>query len=129
MRRIIFLFVSLLISMSAMAYSFVGKTFSGTADNENGKATVSIVFKAGDKGTVTTVVNGKRMSDAILWEVSGDYINLYDRYGNLCYFLQIDYDGENPVLGLQDNNGYVVMWLSQSKAAAPAAGKTKKKKR
>ncbi len=132
MKKIISILAVLLITITAFAYDFTGKTFRGTAEAYTGKKmTVTAKFRTNSRLTMTTSGGGiKPMTDAgMMWEVSGDFINLYDSSGT-CSYLAIDEDDNGEItLSMCDDFGNPYITLREVKASAAPKRSSKTSKR
>lgn len=136
MNRIITLILSLLISFSALAFNFTGKTFRGTNVFPDGsKATITFVFRANNKVSSTLSRTGSRtQSTTLLWEESGDFINFYDpATGDLMVFgVEDEYDDNGNFSGVAligyDSLGNEAMRLRQVKSSPAKKSSGKKRK-
>lgn len=132
MKRILSILLALCMTVSAMAYSFTGKTFKGTTDINGSELTLTIRFKTSEKASMSYSGKGLRsQSDSnIYWQLSGDVINLVDSTGGISY-LMIERDEEdNILLCMQDDYGNYAICLQEVKGAPDTKKKsTGKKKR
>lgn len=134
LNRPITFILSLCLALSAFAFDFAGKSFRVQLPAENGKkAEMTLTFKQNGRATGVIKLGGKNVHSAgMMWEVSGDIINLYDLNTGQTEYLTINYEmGNNGnydvVLIVDDpygNNGLVLRQID-----TPAAKKSTKKKR
>lgn len=128
MKRFLLFLTVALIAFSASAYNFVGKTFTGVVEEGDVKATVSIYFRTNTYATMKITMTGmKSKSDSrVLWEESGDFINLMDSTGTVM-FIRIERDSEGLLLVLLDQGGNIMFDMRES-ATVPKAGKSNKRR-
>lgn len=132
-KRLLTLTLALTVATIAMAFNFTGKTFKGTATNDNGSSiTITAKFRANNRLTMSYSGKGiKPETDSgMMWEISGDFINIYDSTGDYSYFA-IDWDEDGVCLSMCDANGYPYVTLHEVKTTttAPAAKSSKSGKR
>ena len=134
MKKFICSFCALLFAASGFAFNFVGKTFRGSAVLDDGSTvTVTYVFKANGRLSCSFTQTGKRTnsSNGLLWEVSGDYINVYEPATGDFTYLRIeedcddDGDCDGVILVGFDSMGNEAMYFDQVKSA-PKSNKAKK---
>lgn len=107
--------LSLFLSLPTLAFNFAGKTFKGEMDLVDGsKAVVTLSFRANNRCYGTTKQTGKKAQSAsLMWEIAGDYMNLYEIANGDLMVLGIDedcdHDGdcETILLGY-DSGGQIV---------------------
>ena len=130
MKRFLTLAVVVIMTcISAFAYSFGGKTFSGKMEGNGAYMTMTFSFRNNGRVSVKSVTkmpNRKPVTETFVqnWEVSGDYINIFDKYGNPAY-LEIDQDEKGVCLIFNDEYGNPLLVMHES--AAPAASSGTKK--
>lgn len=126
MKRLLTLTGTLLVTLSSFAFNFIGKTFRGTNELDE---PMSITFTTSEKAKVYLKLKGQKAeSGTIYWEVSGDYINLYDPQSGLFFMaLGIDEDDYNNIaLVGYDHNGRPTIYLEQVKSAPSSKSSSKK---
>lgn len=138
MRKIICLIFAGLMAVSASAFNFVGKTFRGSSELDDGSvATITYVFRANNKLTSTLAQTGKRtqMYSNLMWEVSGEYINIYEPATGGVSYLGIEQDCDDHgdcdgvILVGYDSWGNEAMYFDEvKKPAAKKSGKKSKRK-
>lgn len=118
---------SVVVAVAAFAFDFTGKTFRGETTMDGVKVTITYRFKAGNRLSGTLAIQGRKpqTDNGMIWEVSGDYINIFDSTGDMSYMQISGAEYGNPVLTAFDSYGREVMTFYQVKSAAPA-GKKKK---
>ena len=128
MIRLFTIALSFLLSISAFAFNFIGKTFRGTSVLPNGaKATITFVFRSSNRATSTLSVTGKRAETAsLLWEESGEYINFYEPSTGDFMAFGVEEDGDGVALIGYDSLGNEAMRLTQVKSTAAKKSGTKK---
>ncbi|MDE6271580.1 MAG: hypothetical protein K2M31_01055 [Muribaculaceae bacterium] len=130
MKRFFIFLCSLIITLSSFAYNFGGKTFKGTETIPGGgKISVTMSFRTDGHATGSYTYGGKTKTGKLLWEVSGDYINLYEPATGDQSYLGIDYDGNNVYLIFYDNYGNEAMYLYPSASGSSSSKKSSSKKR
>lgn len=139
MNKFYILIVSLIFSVSAFAYNFTGKTFKGIYEEDGRElGTITFAFKANNKCSSTLTVRGQGTKHGtLLWEVSGDFINLYEPATGDYMYLEIykdcDDDGDCvDCLLIKDDYGNVAMMLYEVKTSTKKSSTKKssgKKKR
>ncbi len=128
MKKFITFLFAMLISITAMAYDFTGKTFKGTAPTNMGTtATVTVKFRANNRATIAYSGKGygSHSDSNVYWEVSGDFINLMDSSGSIDY-LAIGYEDGKVTLSMLDDYGDA--YLTMKEAAASTGKSTSKGK-
>lgn len=132
MKKFITLLFAMLISITAMAYDFTGKTFKGTSTTNKGTtATVTLKFRANNRATMAYSGKGygSQSDSNMYWEVSGDYINIMDSAGNIEY-LAIDYEDGKVTLSMLDDYGDAYLTLREAAASTgKSTSKSKSKRR
>ena len=136
MNRLETVILSMLISVSAFAFNFTGKTFRGTNVFPDGsKATITFVFRGNNKVSSTLSRTGSRtQSTTLLWEEAGDFINFYEpATGDLMVFgVEDEYDDNGNFSGVvligYDSLGHEAMRLRQVKSTPAKKSSGKKRK-
>lgn len=125
MKRIIVLFFSIMAVISAFAFDFTGKTFRGTSSMNGTKVTITYRFKANNRLSSTLSVQGQKpLSDnGMHWEISGDFINIFDSTGDMTYMHISESDGKTVLIAF-DSYGKEAMVFKQ----VPTSSTPKKKK-
>ncbi|MDE6193957.1 MAG: hypothetical protein K2M83_08245 [Muribaculaceae bacterium] len=129
MKRLIFLLMSVVVAVAAFAFDFTGKTFRGNGSMGGTKVTVTYRFKANNRMTGTIAIQGQKpdTDSGMHWEISGDYMNIYDSTGDRSYMEISESDGK-PILIAFDSYGNEAMVFKQVQAS-PASKKSSSKKR
>lgn len=127
MKRFVAMLASVVVAVAAFAFDFTGKTFRGETTMDGVKVTITYRFKAGNRLSGTLAIQGRKpqTDNGMIWEVSGDYINIFDSTGDMSYMQISGAEYGNPVLTAFDSYGREAMTFYQVKSAAPA-GKKKK---
>ncbi|MBD5230992.1 MAG: hypothetical protein HDS66_02390 [Bacteroidales bacterium] len=127
MKRIIFMLLAVLISLSAAAFNFTGKTFRAVRSEDGITLTATIKFYANNRASLSYNApgHGSATDPHALWEVSGDYVNIIDATGDLSV-LGIDEDEQGVYLIMYDQNGYPYLVYREVKTA-PKSGGAKRK--
>lgn len=129
MKKIFLMLIGLLISFSAFAFDFTGKTFRAVRSEDGIKLTATVQFRANNRAVLSYSATGMRSqtdSNAI-WEDVGDWINIIDSTGDLMVW-RIEEDEDGVVLVMTDQIGHPYLVFHQVKTAPKATG-TKKKSR
>ena len=125
MKRVIFLLVAIMVSVSAMAFDFAGKTFKAKRSENGITLTVTAKFMSGGRCSMTYTATGmKSQSDPnMYWEEAGDWLNIMDSTGDLSVW-SINEDEEGIYLIMYDQSGYPYLEFRQVKTAPKSAGKS-----
>lgn len=103
MKKFFLILVGLLISFSAFAFDFTGKTFRAVRSEDSIKLTATVQFRANDRAVLSYSATGMRTqtdSNAICEDV-GDWVNIIDSTGDLSVW-RIEEDED----GILDDNLY-----------------------
>lgn len=130
MKKLITLLVAVVFTVSAYAFDFGGKTFSGTISQDGVRVKMTYVLKSNGRVSASMTVNGRTQTGQGTWQVSGDYLYLVNDTGD-TEVVEIGEENGKTVLYEIDEYGNHIMTLRQT-AAGSGSKKTngsKKKKR
>lgn len=124
MKRVIFLLTAIMVSVSAMAFDFAGKTFKAKRTENGVTLTATAKFMSGGRLSMTFTATGmKSQSDPNMhWEEAGDWLNVVDSTGDLSVWA-IKEDEDGVYLVMLDQNGYPYLEFHQVKTAPKTTGK------
>ena len=125
MKRVIFLLAAIMVSVSAMAFDFAGKTFKAKRSENGITMTATAKFMSGGRCSMSMTATGmKSQSDPnMYWEEVGDWLNIMDSTGDLSVWA-IKEDKDGVYLVMPDQNGYPYLEFRQVKTAPKSAGKS-----
>lgn len=133
MRRMLSLFLSVFIAVTALAFDFTGKTFQGSTVIDGAKVTITYRFKANNRMSGTLSMQGQKSESdhGMHWEIAGDYMNIYDSLGDMTYMEISESEDGKPVLIAFDSYGREAMVFKQVTCTPASKSKTgtSKKKR
>lgn len=114
MRRIISLLLCVFVAVAAFAFDFTGKTFQGSSTVNGTKVTITYRFKANNRMSGTLSFQGQKPNtdNGMHWEISGNYMNIYDSTEDVTYMEISEADGK-PVLIAFDSAGRETMIFKQ----------------
>lgn len=132
LKRITLLLLSVILGISAFAFDFVGKTYKGK-NPDNSVMTIS--FRSNGRAPSTITSNGRKIYSATMgWEISGDFINLYDPKSGEVFYLAITQDCDESencevVLVIPSQYGGYGTKFYQVKSSGSSSSKSSKRKR
>ncbi len=117
------------VAVAAYAFDFTGKTFQGSSTVNGTKVTITYRFKANNRMSGTLSFQGQKpeTDNGMYWEISGDYMNIFDSTGNMTYMEISEADGK-PVLIAFDSAGREAMILKQVTSKSTTKSGVSKKK-
>ena len=129
MKRMLVTLFSVMMAVAAFAFDFTGKTFRGTSSMNGTKVTITYRFKANNRMSGTIAIQGQKpdTDSGMHWEISGDYMNIYDSTGDMSY-MEISESEGKPVLIAFDSNGREAMVFRQETSSSSSKKSTSKKK-
>ncbi len=129
MRRILMFLMVTFVAVAAYAFDFTGKTFQGSSTVNGTKVTITYRFKANNRMSGTLSFQGQKpeTDNGMYWEISGDYMNIFDSTGNMTYMEISEADGK-PVLIAFDSAGREAMILKQVTSKSTTKSGVSKKK-
>ncbi|MDE7351146.1 MAG: hypothetical protein K2N25_08765 [Muribaculaceae bacterium] len=129
MKKLLCLLFGSFLAISAYAFDFAGKTFRGNGSMGGTKVTITYRFKANNRMSATISIQGQKpeSDNGMHWEISGDYMNIYDSTGDMTYMEISEQDGK-PVLIAFDSYGNEAMVFKQVQASSTSKKSTSKKK-
>ena len=129
MKRMLVTLFSVMMAVAAFAFDFTGKTFRGTSSMNGTKVTITYRFKANNRMSGTIAIQGQKpdTDSGMHWEISGDYMNIYDSTGDMSY-MEISEPEGKPVLIAFDSNGREAMVFRQVTSSSSSKKSTSKKK-
>lgn len=128
MRRFFMLLMVAFVAVAAFAFDFTGKTFQGTSMVNETKVTITYRFKANNRMSATLSVQGQKPETySGMWEISGDYMNIFDSTGDMSY-MEISYSDGEPVLIAFDSYGREAMIFKQVKSKPTSRSRPSKKR-
>lgn len=130
MKRFLLLFFCVAVTTVAFAFEFAGKTFRGTGSMNGTKVSITYTFKANNRLSGTISIAGQKpdTDNGMHWEVSGDYVNIFDSIGDMSY-MEISEENGKTVLIAYDSYGNQAMIFRQVTAPAKSKkGATKRKR-
>ncbi len=129
MRRILMFLMVTFVAVAAYGFDFTGKTFQGSSTVNGTKVTITYRFKANNRMSGTLSFQGQKpeTDNGMYWEISGDYMNIFDSTGNMTYMEISEADGK-PVLIAFDSAGREAMILKQVTSKSTTKSGVSKKK-
>ena len=129
MKRISFLLLGIVSAICAFAFDFTGKTFRGTSSMGGTKVTITYRFKANNRMSGTLAIQGQKPDNdnGMHWEISGDYMNIYDSNGDRTYMEISEQDGKTVLIAF-DSYGNEAMVFKQVVNQASSKPRTSKKR-
>lgn len=130
MKKFLSFLLSLMVSISAMAFDFTGKTFRGTETVDGAKVTITYRFKANNRASATLAISGQRpYNDNIYWEVSGGYINIVDSTGDYGYMLIDEEEGKTILIAFDSYGNEAMRFYQVAASQSTSKPRTPKKKK
>ncbi|MDE5849683.1 MAG: hypothetical protein K2H38_06035 [Muribaculaceae bacterium] len=129
MKKVLVFLLCVVATIASFAYDFTGKTFRGSGSMGGTKVTITYRFKANNRMSATISIQGQKpeSDNGMHWEISGDYMNIYDSTGDMTYMEISEQDGK-PVLIAFDSYGNEAMVFKQVQASSTSKKSTSKKK-
>lgn len=129
MKKLLILLLGIFSTVAAYAFDFAGKTFRGTGSMGGTKVTITYRFKANNRMSGTISIQGQKpdTDNGMHWEISGDYLNIYDSTGDMTYMEISEQDGKTVLIAF-DSYGKESMVFKQVQASSTAKKSTSRKK-
>ncbi len=129
MKRIAILLFGIFLAISAFAFDFTGKTFRGTTTMNGAKVTITYRFKANNRMSGTLSIQGQKpdVDNGMHWEISGDYMNIYDSTGDVTYMEISEADGKTVLIAFDSAGREAMVFKQVVSKPASKSGASKKR--